>query len=272
MRRGLVAGTRLRERQMGADASMSQTEAGPARAVAVGLERATWLLSQGHVSLLGQILPSSNTIFLARVEDGDLRALAVYKPRRGERPLWDFPDGTLCQREVAAYVVSRALGWPLIPPTTLRDGPHGPGALQLYVDADPEANYFTFREERLPNLLPVALFDILVNNADRKGGHLLLAAGKRIWAIDNALTFHPEPKLRTVIWDFAGTSIPEEYLADLRHLQEHLACESALRQTLSGLLIEREIATLQARLAALLESAVFPQPDPTCRQVPWPLV
>jgi hypothetical protein len=257
---------------MGADVSTSQIETEPAHVVAVGLERATRLLSQGRVSLLGQILPSSNVIFLARVDDGDLRTLAVYKPRRGERSLWDFPDGTLCQREVAAYVASRALGWPLIPPTVLRDGPYGPGALQLYVDADPEANYFTFREERLPDLLPVALFDILVNNADRKGGHLLLAAGRRIWAIDNALTFHPEPKLRTVIWDFAGTSIPEEYLADLRQLQGHLARKSALRQTLSGLLIEGEIAALRTRVAALLESTVLPRPDPTCRQVPWPLV
>ena len=108
------------------------------------------LLHQGHVELLGRILDSSNIIFLTSVSDGDLRALAIYKPCRGERPLWDFPNHTLCLREVAAHAVSQALGWPLIPPTVLRDGPHGPGALQLYIDADPEANYFTFREERLP--------------------------------------------------------------------------------------------------------------------------
>jgi uncharacterized repeat protein (TIGR03843 family) len=253
-------------------ASMNQTEAESLRTVPVGPERATELLSQGHVALVGQIISSSNVIFLTSVDDGDLRALAVYKPRRGETPLWDFPRGTLCLREVAAYVVSQMLGWPLIPPTVLRDGPYGPGALQLYIDADPEADYFTLREERTLDLLPVALFDILANNADRKGGHLLLDRWNHIWAIDNALTFHLEPKLRTVIWDFAGEVIPEEYLADLRQLQEHLACESALRQTLARLLIEGEIAALQARLTALLGRTVFPRSDPTRRQVPWPLV
>ena len=186
--------------------------------------------------------------------------------------MWDFPHGTLYLREVAAYVVSRALGWPLIPPTVLRDGPYGPGALQLYIDADPEANYFTFREERLPDLLPVALFDILVNNADRKGGHLLLDRWGRIWAIDNALTFHPEPKLRTVIWGFAGELIPEECLVDLHQLEQQLGRGNALRQRLARLLIDDEIAALQDRLATLLETSVFPLPDPTCRQVPWPVV
>jgi uncharacterized repeat protein (TIGR03843 family) len=230
------------------------------------------LLSQGHMAILGQILPSSNFTLLASVDDGELRALTVYKPQGGEMPLWDFPHGTLCLREVAAYAISQTLGWPLIPPTVLRDGPHGSGALQLYIEADPDANYFTFREERLPDLLPVALFDVVVNNADRKGGHLLLDRWGRIWAIDNALTFHLEPKLRTVIWDFAGQSIPEEYRGDLHHLQDHLAGEGPLRQMLVELLIEGEIAAMQTRLAALLESGVFPTPDPTRRQVPWPVV
>jgi hypothetical protein len=251
---------------------MNQTETESPCAVAIELERAVQLLSQGHVGLVGQIISSSNVIFLTSVDDGQLRTLAIYKPRRGETPLWDFPHGTLCLREVAAYVVSHMLGWPLIPPTVLRDGPYGPGALQLYIDTGPEADYFTLREERMLDLLPVALFDILTNNADRKGGHLLLDRWNRIWAIDNALTFHPQPKLRTVIWDFAGKVIPEEYLADLRQLQEHLACASTLRQTLTRLLIEDEIAALQARLAALLERTVFPHSDPTRRQVPWPLV
>ena len=132
--------------------------------------------------------------------------------------------------------------------------------------------YFTFGEEQLPYLAPVALFDVLVNNADRKGGHLLLDEWDRIWAIDNALTFHSEPKLRTVIWDFAGAEIPEEYLADLRQLQAHLASKSELRQHLSDLLFEDEIAALQIRLARLLEDTIFPHPDPDRRQVPWPMV
>ncbi|MFQ6102280.1 MAG: SCO1664 family protein [Anaerolineae bacterium] len=260
---------------MDANASTNQMRTtGPETdsAVAVGLERVVRLLSQGHVELLGPILSSSNIIFLTSVDDGDLQVLAIYKPCQGERQLWDFPHGTLCLREVAAYLVSQALGWPLIPPAVLRDGPHGPGALQLYIDADPKAHYFTFREERRSDLLPVALFDVLVNNADRKGGHLLLDAGGRIWAIDNALTFHPRPKLRTVIWDFAGEPIPEEYLAALRQLQECLAGESALCKMLDHLLIEEEIAALGMRLVALLESAVFPHPDPARRQVPWPVV
>lgn len=256
----------------------------PGPALAVDVERAVRLLSQGRVTLVGRILASSNAIFLATVEDEDLRALAIYKPRRGERPLWDFPRGSLCLREVAAYVVSQALDWPLIPPTVLRDGPYGPGVLQLYIDADPQANYFTLRDNAdeageytryircLPDLLPVALFDVLANNADRKGGHLLLDRQGRVWAIDNALTFNAESKLRTVIWDFAGEPIPEEYLANLRQFHTRLARRSTLRQALARLLDEGEIGALQARLEELLERATFPYPDPTRRQVPWPLL
>ncbi len=256
------------------DASAStiwkKTDASPP--VLVEPERVVQLLLEGGVELVGQILSSSNVIFLASVTGDDLQALAVYKPHRGERPLWDFPQGTLCLREVAAYVVSRALGWPLIPPTVLRDGPHGVGALQLFIDADLEATYFSLREERRADLFPVALFDILSNNADRKGGHLLLDEWDRIWAIDNALTFHAEPKLRTVIWDFAWEPIPGAYQSDLSELQEQLAGEGPLREKLAKLLTEEEIAALNARLAALLENPVLPHPDPHRRQVPWPLV
>ena len=257
---------------MDASASTSQKAEKATDTEAVGVERALRLLSQGQIELVGQVLDSSNAIFATRVDDGDLQSLAIYKPRQGERPLWDFDHGTLYLREMATFVLSRALGWPLVPPTVLRDGPYGPGALQLYIDADYEANYFTFREERLPDLLSVSLFDVLINNADRKGGHLLLDQWGRIWAIDNALTFHTEPKLRTVIWDFAGEPIPEEYLADLRLLQGQLARESTLRQALTSLLTEDEITALQVRLTELLESAIFPHPDPTRRQVPWPMV
>lgn len=256
---------------MDASASTSsKTDA--ASPVSAEPEQVVHLLLEGHVELVGQILSSSNVIFLASVTRDDLQALAVYKPYRGERPLWDFPQGTLCLREVAAYVVSRALGWPLIPPTVLRDGPHGIGALQLFIDADPEATYFSLCEERQDDLFAVALFDILVNNADRKGGHLLLDEWERIWAIDNALTFHVEPKLRTVVWDFAGEPIPEAYQTDLREFQEQLTGEGSLRETLTKLLAEEEIAALSARLAALLENPCLPHSDPQRRQVPWPLV
>ena len=244
----------------------------PVPATAVEPDRVIRLLSHGQMELLGPILSSSNIIFLTGVDDGELQALAVYKPRRGERPLWDFPYGTLGLREVAAYLVSQALGWPSIPPVVWRDGIHGPGTIQLYIQYDQEAHYFTFRESRRADTLPVALFDILINNADRKGGHLLLDGQGRIWAIDHALAFHAEPKLRTVIWDFTGELIPQEYLADLRQLQAHLARRTELHRILSGLLDEHEIAALKARLAAILEDSVFPQPDPTSWQVPWPIV
>ncbi len=258
---------------MGASGSTGSPKIKTATGVtAAETKRVVRLLAHGHVELLGQILHSSNFTFLVRVGDGDSETLAIYKPRRGESPLWDFPRGTLCLRETAAYLVSQELGWPLIPPTVLRDGPYGVGALQLYIDADPDATYFSLRDERLADLLPIALFDILANNADRKGGHLLLDADGRIWAIDNALTFHSQPKLRTVIWDFAGTAIQEEYLDDLRRLRQHLTRRSRLRQTLERLLTEEELAALRQRLAALLKEAVFPLPDPTRRQVPWPVV
>jgi uncharacterized repeat protein (TIGR03843 family) len=253
---------------MDASTSTSWKKTDTVSPVSAEPERVVQLLLEGRVELIGQILSSSNAIFLVSVIGDDLQALAVYKPHRGERPLWDFPQGTLCLREVAAYVVSRALGWPLIPPTVLRDGPHGIGALQLFIDADPEATYFSLCEERQDDLFPVALFDVLANNADRKGGHLLLDEWNRIWAIDNALTFHAEPKLRTVIWDFAGEPIPETYQANLRELQEQLADEGPLLK----LLAEEEIAALNARLAALLENPVLPHSDPHRRQIPWPLV
>ena len=257
---------------MDTSASTSWKETDASDAIAVEPEQVVQLLAQGQVELVGQILVSSNVIFLASVAHQGLQTLAIYKPYQGERPLWDFPPGTLCLREVAAYVVSQALGWPLIPPTVLRDGPHGTGALQLFIDANPDVTYFSLCEERLPDLLPIALFDLLANNADRKGGHLLLDRWDRIWAIDNALTFHIEPKLRTVIWDFAGEPVPEAYQADLRELQERVDDEGPLCEMLAKLLTEEEIASLRARLSALLEKPVFPYPDPDRRQVPWPLV
>jgi uncharacterized repeat protein (TIGR03843 family) len=237
---------------------------------AIERDRAIQLLADGQMTVLGQVLASSNYAFLARVEDDELSALAIYKPRRGEVPLWDFAQGTLCVREVAAYLLSQALGWPLVPPTVLREGMYGPGMLQLYIDADFEAHYFTFREERRADLIPVAIFDVLTNNADRKGGHLLLDRHERIWAIDHALTFHPEPKLRTVIWDFAGEPVPGAFLADLDELLTHLAPEDSFCRMLAKLLAREELRALRQRAEALLGAAVFPQPDPVRRQVPWP--
>lgn len=230
------------------------------------------LLSRGRMHIIGQILASSNYAFLARVEYDEVDALAVYKPRRGEVPLWDFPRGTLCVREVAAYLLSRALGWPSVPPTVLRDGEYGPGMLQLYIDCDVQQHYFTFRDVRGADLIPVALFDILTNNADRKGGHLLLDRQGAIWAIDHALTFHPDPKLRTVIWDFAGRPIPPGYLDDVRELLTYLAPETDFYQVLAQLLTAEELDALGRRADKLISAGHFPEPNPRRRHVPWPLI
>lgn len=211
---------------------------------------------------------STNATFLAVVTlDGD-ETLAVYKPARGERPLWDFPSG-LYQREVAAYRLSEALGWDLVPPTIVRDdAPHGVGSLQLFVPADFEQNYFTFNEDpkHRHRLTRMCAFDLIANNADRKAGHCLLGDDGRIWAIDNALTFNVDPKLRTVIWQFGGEPIPDAILADVRRLTG-----SELPAELAELLDDDERRVLVRRAKALVKAAKFPD-DPGGRSYPWPLV
>ena len=242
-------------------------ESPPSEAVAV--DRIIALLSQGEMETLGLLPWSSNYTFLTTVGDVSLQCLAVYKPQRGERPLWDFPQGTLCLREVAAYLVSQALGWSFIPPTILRDGPQGLGSVQLFIDAEPEAHYFTFRDEHVPELQRIALFDCLTNNADRKGGHCLRGIDRRIWAVDNALTFHTDHKLRTVIWDFAGQPVPEDLLQDLMAFRDCLAQSDLLVEALFRLLAAEEMKALKQRLDALLKRATFPEPG-SGRHVPWP--
>ena len=229
-------------------------------------------LSSGTIELKGQFVWGSNYTFLVQVTQGDETRPAVYKPARGERPLWDFPEGTLAQREVAAYVVSRALGWDLVPPTVLRpDGPAGAGSLQLFVDADPERHYFTFTEAEKQRLRPVAVFDLLINNADRKGGHVLLGESEHMWLIDHGVCFHAEDKLRTVIWDFVGEPIPRELLPALRRLRQALLDDDALRTELGGLLAAEEVEALQGRADRLLRLKRFPPPGAD-RPYPWPLV
>jgi|YNPNPStandDraft_1061719.scaffolds.fasta_scaffold16193_2 uncharacterized repeat protein (TIGR03843 family) len=233
-------------------------------------ETLAWL-TRGRMTLVGQVAQSWNYVFLARLSDRKRRGLAIYKPASGEYPLWDFPQGSLCRREVAAYRLSLALGWPRIPPSVLRDGPYGVGLVQAYIEADPEVTYFTMGPEMRGDLLPVALFDHLINNADRKAGHLLLDAGRRIWAIDQALSFHVEPKLRTVIWDFAGERIPAPYLADLQRVEAALT-EGPLAAELEALLTPMEVEALRQRARSLLASGLFPHPDPNRTCLPWPLV
>jgi len=220
------------------------------------------------MTVKGRMPYSSNATFLVECVHADDRTLAVYKPVRGERPLWDFPRG-LYKREIAAYHLSQALGWGLVPLTIPReDGPFGPGSLQLFVDADFEQHYFTLHEDprHRTRLERVCAFDLVANNADRKSGHCLLGPDGAVYAIDNGLCFHEEPKLRTVIWDFAGEPLPRGTLDDLKRL-----ARTRLPEALGELLSHEECRALRARLRRLVEAARFPADD-TGYRYPWPLV
>jgi uncharacterized repeat protein (TIGR03843 family) len=215
---------------------------------------------------------SSNYAFLVSISEAKTKVLAVYKPRRGERPLWDFPDGTLCYREVAAFVVSEALGWQIVPPTVLREGSRGIGSVQLYIDCDPEANYFTLDERYADQLRRFAAFDYVINNADRKGGHCLLDAHNHLWGIDHGIGFHTVPKLRTVIWDFAGQPVPEPLLADMQRVCAEVEDQrNRIRIELDRLLANGEVNALLARMRRLLQRREYPRPGPG-PNYPWPPV
>jgi Phosphatidylinositol 3- and 4-kinase len=226
-------------------------------------------LLDGAIEVLGALPDASNHTFLARARAGDAELLAVYKPRRGETPLWDFPEGTLCQREVAAYVVARALGWPSVPATVLRDGPFGIGSFQRFVRSDPEEHYFTLLEGHAAAFHRVAAFDLVVNNADRKAGHCLLGEDGRIHVVDHGVCFADEPKLRTVIWDFVGEPIDESIRADVRRLAGELRSGSP-RAELAGLLSEPELDALAERAEEVASLERFPGPGPDRRPFPWP--
>ncbi len=228
-------------------------------------------LETGKIKLKGQFTWGSNYTFLVEVKPGKGTIEAVYKPRRGERRLWDFPAESLAGREVAAYLVSEALGVDLVPPTVFReDGPLGPGSLQLRVDHDLDQHYFTFDKATRRRLKPVALFDVIVNNADRKGGHILLESTGKMWLIDHGICFHAEPKLRTVVWDFAGEKIPEELIPKVEKLKSEL--ENGLRKKLESFLDPAETKALAARADGLLAHPYFPTPSEDVRSTPWPLV
>jgi len=221
--------------------------------------------------VLGLLPYSSNYTFLARLRlEGD-ETLAVYKPRRGERPLWDFPPGTLASRERAAYLVSRASGWDLVPITVLRrDAPLGEGSLQLFIEHDPEVHYFTLMHDRLDEFARFAAFDVVVNNADRKSGHVIEDAGRRLWAVDHGLTFHVEDKLRTVIWAFADEPLTKDVRSGLEKLGASLS-DDGLASELSEVLSAGEVAATLARVETLLVEDSFPAPG-TDRPLPWPLI
>lgn len=234
------------------------------------LEAVQAALRFGEIELKGQFLPGSNYTFFVNVYHGGEAFPAVYKPQRGEQPLWDFPESTLALREVAAHLVSEALGFHFVPFTTLRaEGPHGPGSLQQYVPYDPEYHYFSFTPQDRERLRPAALFDLLINNADRKGSHIIIEdetseAGK-LWLIDHGICFHVQNKLRTVIWDFAGQPIPGELLEALERVP-------GLHGLLEPYLSREEIEALESRARALLKRPVFPFQPTDRRAMPWPLL
>ncbi len=229
-------------------------------------------LSTGEIGVSGQFVWGSNHTFLVEVSSTLGRLQAVYKPAEGEQPLWDFPAKSLARREVAAYLVSEALGWELVPPTVLRSkGPGGGGSLQLYLPADPERHYFSFAPAEKQRLRPAALLDVLINNADRKAGHVLLSPEGHVWLIDHGVCFHEEYKLRTVIWDFAGEPIPALLLDDIERLRSGLDENGTVRLQLAPLLSSAEIRALRDRSDLLLAERTFPPPGPG-RPFPWPLV
>jgi hypothetical protein len=230
--------------------------------VNVSPERAVALLREGSIELLGIMPNASNYTFAVTVRHGDLETLAVYKPEDGEQPLWDFPDGTLWRREIAAYLCSEALGWGIVPPTIERDGPHGVGSLQLYVDHDPVHHYLSMMPRFADAFRRVAAFDIVSNNADRKSGHCLLEReSSRIYVVDHGVCFNEEPKLRTVIWDFAGEPLPPDVASDLKRFDASV---------LAPWLDDAEVEATALRARALADAGAFPEPPEDRRSYPWP--
>ncbi len=248
-------------------------------------------LVEGELVLTGRIMPASNATFVGRIGDIDV----VYKPVAGERPLWDFPDGNLARREAASYVISEALGWNVVPETWLREGPHGLGMVQRWQDPVPEQDAVdlvpagempetgwrhvfdgldgqdrpvSLIHEDSPALRRMAVFDIIVNNADRKGGHILEMADGHRYGIDHGLTFHTDHKLRTVLWGWLGESLEAEELDGVRRVRSAIAGE--LAEILGVLLTEDEIEALTARCEALLTDATFPAPTGEMPAIPWP--
>jgi hypothetical protein len=222
-------------------------------------------LQSGEYTLKGQFMLGSNYTFLVDVQHEGETYQAVYKPCKGEQPLWDFPDNTLARREVAAYLLSEQLGMHIVPVTILReDGPHGRGSLQQYLEYDIEYHYFNFTSEDKNLLMPVMFFDVLINNADRKGSHIFFENDThKLYAIDHGVCFHEENKLRTVIWDFAGQAIPGELLASLSQTD---SWSSLFESYLSP----NEVTALQRRAKKLLTTKVFPQAPRDRRAFPYP--
>jgi uncharacterized repeat protein (TIGR03843 family) len=241
------------------------------------------LMASGDMESLGLMPYGSNYTFLVQItnpatvalpDDEREDLLAVYKPRRGESPLWDFASGTLCLREYAAGMISDSLGWRVVPPTVLRDGENGFGSVQLFIDNDPNTHYFTFRDDPAcrEQLQRICIFDLITNNADRKSGHCLRDSDGHIWAIDQGLCFNADYKLRTVIWDFASQPICDAMLTDITQLRADIAGTKPLGKALRKLFEADEIRALEKRVDGLLKIKTFPSPNRYERSIPWPPV
>ncbi|WP_234307606.1 MULTISPECIES: SCO1664 family protein [unclassified Streptomyces] len=286
------------ETGLGATAA-DTTAKGPAAASGSGpAVDAVRLLTEGELTVRGRIRDASNAALYCTVALDGQEAACVYKPVAGERPLWDFPDGTLAEREVAAYEVSEATGWALVPPTVLREGPYGEGMCQLWIEVRPEADLLALVDAEEPEpgwkaigfaeveegrtallvhaddarLRRLAVLDAVINNADRKGGHLLPADGQRLYGIDHGVTFNVENKLRTLLWGWAGETLTDEALDVLRGLRAGLGEGGALAVRLAELLTEAEVEATRARVEALLTSGRHPEPSGEWPAIPWPPV
>ncbi|WP_138732137.1 SCO1664 family protein [Modestobacter excelsi] len=226
------------------------------------------LLRDGELDMEGRLLDASNVTLVGAIRTDTLAATCVYKPVAGERPLWDFPDGTLAGREISAHLVSEATGWSVVPPTVLRDGPFGHGMVQLWMDADPGVDLAEFVRRDDPGLRQMAVFDAVVNNADRKGGHIIPMTDGHVYGVDHGICFSVDPKLRTLLWRWAGRPLLLEHLAVLERLAEDLRGE--LGEQLHEHLTRREVRRTQQRVADLLRTQLHPQPSGDWPALPWP--
>jgi uncharacterized repeat protein (TIGR03843 family) len=226
------------------------------------------LLQDGEIDLEGRLLDASNVTLVGTVRADGLTAECVYKPVAGERPLWDFPDGTLAGREVSAFLVSEATGWRVVPPTVLRDGPFGPGMVQLWVDVDEEVDLAAFVRRDDQALRRMAVYDAVVNNADRKGGHIIPMPDGHVYGVDHGICFSVEPKLRTLLWRWAGKRLTDEALEMLERLGDDLRGD--LGERLHEHLTRREVACTQRRVTELLRTRRHPEPSGEWPALPWP--
>jgi uncharacterized repeat protein (TIGR03843 family) len=234
----------------------------------LGTDEVLRLLREGELSVEGQMIDASNATLYCKVSLTGVVAACVYKPVAGERPLWDFPDGTLAGREVAAYLVSVASGWDVVPPTVMRDGPYGPGMCQLWIDADETVDLERLVRSTGEPLRRMAVFDAVINNADRKGGHLLPVADGHVYGIDHGICFSADDKLRTLLWGWRGQPLTDEAIDVLTGLRVDLAGD--LGESLEELLTRREVEATRRRVNRLLKTGCHPQPSGDWPPMPWP--